>query len=398
MGTTSGRAGQGYRSGRTWSLMHAAAGGDYAAYTPAIAEPRGRLRTRCPGPGPVRAAYDLPVASARFGDLWATEVLEVSRDPAALRSGFWAVVLTFEGDLTAVRLGDVRSDGPPLGAPPPWPPLAGTWRSSLDAAAYQAGVRDIRERIARGDTYQVNLCRVLEHDLTDAARLTSLAEILAAGNPAPYAACLDFPELGIEIACASPEAFLERDGSRLVSRPIKGTAPTAAQMLPKDVAENVMIVDLVRHDLAPLCRPGTVSVDSLCRVEEHPGLVHLVSDVSGHLRPGVGWDEILAAMAPPGSVSGAPKHTALQAIRALETTPRGPYCGAIGWIDGDRDRARLAVGIRSFWATRDERGQRVLRFGTGAGITWGSDPGHEWEETELKARRLVSLASGRLAP
>jgi para-aminobenzoate synthetase component 1 len=103
-------------------------------------------------------------------------------------------------------------------------------------------------------------------------------------------------------------------------------------------------------------------------------------------------------MAPPGSVSGAPKHTALQAIADLEPVPRGPYCGAIGWVDGDRQLARLAVGIRTFWADRRPDGQRVLRFGTGAGITWGSDPTGEWEETELKARRLVGLASGRLEP
>ena len=129
-----------------------------------------------------------------------------------------------------------------------------------------------------------------------------------------------------------------------------------------------------------------------------PGLVHLVSDVSGQLRHGVGWAEILTALSPPGSVSGAPKVTALEAIRDLEPVERGPYCGAIGWIDADRDEARLAVGIRTFWAATDGHGERVLRFGTGAGITWESDPGGEWAETELKARRLIALASGRLAP
>ncbi len=126
-----------------------------------------------------------------------------------------------------------------------------------------------------------------------------------------------------------------------------------AGLLAKDYAENVMIVDLVRNDLARVCRPGTVRVDRLCALEEHPGLVHLVSDVTGDLRAGVGWPEILDATFPPGSVSGAPKHTALQAIADLEPAPRGPYCGAVGWVDADTDRAVLAVGIRTFWAERD---------------------------------------------
>ena len=94
-------------------------------------------------------------------------------------------------------------------------------------------------------------------------------------------------------------------------------------------------------------------------------------------------------------MSGAPKHTALQAIADLEPVPRGPYCGAVGWVDADRGEAELAVGIRTFWAARDAGGNRVLRFGTGAGITWASDAQGEWQETELKAARLVALASGR---
>jgi para-aminobenzoate synthetase component 1 len=158
-----------------------------------------------------------------------------------------------------------------------------------------------------------------------------------------------------------------------------------------------MIVDLVRHDLGHVARPGSVEVDHLCRVEQHPGLVHLTSEVSGRLREGVGWREILASAFPPGSVSGAPKHTALLAIEDLEPVERGPYCGAVGWVDADRGEAVLAVGIRTFWAAQGARG-RVLRFGTGAGITWGSAAVGEWEETELKAARLLALASGSVPP
>jgi para-aminobenzoate synthetase component I len=337
------------------------------------------------------------VSEARFGSLVARGVEAVVHDPDAMTSGFWSVVLTFEGELTAVRMGEVRREAAPVAAAPvpAWRELAGGWRSSIDRDGYLAGVEEVRRRIAAGTVYQVNLCRVLEHDLPEDASLSALGAVLARGNPAPFAATIDLPEAGLEVACASPEAYLVRHGDALTSSPIKGTAATAATMLPKDFAENVMIVDLVRNDLAHVSRPGTVEVDALCRVEEHPGLVHLVSDVTGRLRPGTTWRDVLAATFPPGSVSGAPKHTALLAIDDLEPVPRGPYCGAVGWVDADRDEAVLAVGIRTFWAARDDAGRRVLRFGTGAGITWGSSAVQEWEETELKAARLVALATGR---
>jgi para-aminobenzoate synthetase component 1 len=254
----------------------------------------------------------------------------------------------------------------------------------------------VRRRIAAGTVYQVNLCRVLTRDLPEDARIGDLGRRLERRHAAPYAAVVDAPEIGVEIASASPEAFLLRRGTTITSRPIKGTAPDAARLLPKDHAENVMIVDLVRHDLQRVCRPGTVRVDHLCRPERHPGLVHLVSDVTGTLRPGVEWGDILGAAFPPGSVSGAPKHTALRAITDLEPVPRGPYCGAVGWVDADHEEAALAVGIRTFWAEREE-GRRVLRFGTGAGVTWGSDPAGEWRETELKAARLTALAAPEAA-
>jgi len=144
----------------------------------------------------------------------------------------------------------------------------------------------------------------------------------------------------------------------------------------------------VRNDLGAVCATGSVEVPDLCRVEQHPGLVHLVSTVRGRLRPGTGWGAVLAATFPPGSVSGAPKSSALRLIDALEPTTRGPYCGAVGWVDADRSMACLAVGIRTFWWSEGR-----LCFGTGAGITWGSDPQSEWDETELKATRLLSLAT-----
>jgi para-aminobenzoate synthetase component 1 len=154
-----------------------------------------------------------------------------------------------------------------------------------------------------------------------------------------------------------------------------------------------MIVDLVRNDLGRVCATGSVTVPELCAVESHPGLHHLVSTVRGELRPGAGWPELLAASFPPGSVTGAPKSSALRLIGSLETALRGPYCGAVGWVDADRRTAALAVGIRTFWIGEGPGGGPELRFGTGAGITWGSDPEGEWAETELKAARLLEVAS-----
>jgi para-aminobenzoate synthetase component 1 len=342
------------------------------------------------------------VAYARFGSRWARDVLEILDHVEGLdRGGFWAVVVTFEGEVRCVRFAQVthpqETSGPPrqVGA---WAPLTGPWSSSLDETAYRTGVGQIRDRIAAGEVYQVNLCRVMSHHLGDDVELAGLETLVTQGNPAPYAGRVHVPEAGLDVLSASPEAFLIRRAGRVESRPIKGTATTMSSMLVKDYAENVMIADLVRNDLSAVCRPGTVSVDALCAPEYHPGLAHLVTTVSGELRSGVLWAEILSATFPPGSVSGAPKSSALRAIADLETVPRGPYCGAIGWVDADTGDAELAVGIRTFWADRDPLGQRWLRFGTGAAITWGSDPQQEWAETELKAARLIGLASGRVGP
>jgi para-aminobenzoate synthetase component 1 len=296
--------------------------------------------------------------------------------------GGWAVVAEYEGGLVAARFADVRTA--PLPAARPWPGLAATaWQSSMSRREYVAAVREVRARIERGDVYQVNICRVLEQALPPSADLVALAHLLAAGNPAPYAGVVRLPE--VEVVCASPELFLRRDADLVTTGPIKGTAPTADLLLPKDVDENVMIVDLARNDLSIVCRPGTVEVVDLLAVEAHPGLVHLVSRVRGRLAPGTGWARLWSATTPPASVTGAPKSSALRAIADLEPGPRGPYCGAVGWIDVDAGQAELAVGIRTFWTARDDAGRRVLRFGAGAGITWGSDPQAEWEETELKA-------------
>ncbi|GAA3781433.1 chorismate-binding protein [Streptomyces coacervatus] len=338
---------------------------------------------------------DLPPL-ARFGGRVATGLLDVTSDPAALDStGFWAVVADFEGRLTCARFRDVRMEPVPAPVPGEWRgPAVGDWMSSLDRGAYTAGVRRIREYIAAGEVYQANLCRVLSAPVAPDADVDALTALLARGNPAPYAGTIRLPGYGVETATASPELFLRRDGRVVESGPIKGTGRTEADLLEKDYAENVMIVDLVRNDIGRVCATGSVSVPDLCAVEKHPGLVHLVSTVRGELRADAGWPELLDATFPPGSVTGAPKSSALRIIDALETAPRGPYCGGIGWVDADRAVGELAVGIRTFWI---DRAEGVLRFGTGAGITWGSDPEAEWRETELKAARLLAVASGTYA-
>ena len=339
-------------------------------------------------PSPEDAA---PEAYAWFGGRLATGPVEVSDDLAVLDgTGWWAVLVTFEGRVVCARFADVRPA--PLPAAP-WPgvPL-GAWSSSLDRDGYLDRVDAVREGIAAGDHYQVNLCRVLSAPVPDTADLRGLAGLLAEGNPAPYAGALRLPDLGVDLVSASPELFLARDGDHVRSGPIKGTAPTADGLTDKDRAENVMIVDLVRNDLGAVAVTGSVEVPALNAVEDHPGLVHLVSTVSAVLRPGAGWPELLAATFPPGSVTGAPKSSALRSIRELEPVPRGPYCGAVGWVDADRRRARLAVGIRTFWAT-GAGADRQLHLGTGAGITWGSAAAAEWDETELKARRLRTVAA-----
>jgi para-aminobenzoate synthetase component 1 len=225
-----------------------------------------------------------------------------------------------------------------------------------------------------------------------------LWNLLSEHNPAPYLSALQVPTslsglaTDVRIVSASPELFLSRKKQVLRSSPIKGTARVASELLEKDQTENIMIVDLVRNDLGQVCQSGSVQVVDLLRLEEHPGLVHLVSDVEGTLPDGVGWKEILAALTPPGSVSGAPKSSALEVIQRLENSARGIYCGGFGWVNADDKSAELAVGIRTFWQGTTA-GKKSLHFGTGAGITWASNPEGEWHETELKAARLLSIAA-----
>ena len=328
-------------------------------------------------------------AVAHLGGLWAWDPVEITSDLARLdEGGRWAVVVPYDRAPVLVRFAQ-WSVTPPFDRVGPWAGVQPDgWHTSLDEDAYIAGVRRIHEHIAAGEVYQANLCRVLTAELEADDDILAMHHSLMSGNPAPYQSMVSIPEVDLHIACASPELFLRREGDVLSSGPIKGTAPTPNLLLDKDFAENVMIVDLVRNDLSRVARTGTVRVPDLLRIEEHPGLVHLVSEVQCRLSANTTWTSIIEAAAPPGSVTGAPKSSALRIIDECEAAPRDVYCGGVGWIDADRNAAELAVAIRTFWI----RGNR-LHFGTGAGITWGSDPYGEWQETELKARRLCQVAA-----
>jgi para-aminobenzoate synthetase component 1 len=260
-----------------------------------------------------------------------------------------------------------------------------SWRSNLTRDEFEARVEAVLELIAAGDCYQVNLTRRLT--CPRPADPVALFTELERRNPAPHAALLRLGE--IAVVSASPECFLRWNGCDVETRPIKGTATDAASLRAsaKDRAENVMIVDLARNDLGRVCEPGSIHVPDLCAVEAHPGLHHLVSTVRGQLRAGTGIGTLLRAAFPPASVTGAPKPRVLQIIEDLEPVRRGVYCGAVGWIDTERDVGELAVAIRTFTMIDGE-----TQLGVGGGIVADSDPAAEWAETELKAARLLTAA------
>jgi para-aminobenzoate synthetase component I len=281
-----------------------------------------------------------------------------------------------------------------------WTPAipATRWCSGLDRDAHGARVDAVLDLLQAGECYQVNLTRRLACD--DALDPVALHGALVRAHPAPHATLLHLPEVGrgTAVVSASPERYLRLRHGDVETRPIKGTAVTSAALRTsaKDHAENVMIVDLARNDLGRVCQPGSVRVPTLCSVESHPGLHHLVSTVRGRLRDDVGLGTLMRATFPPASVTGAPKPRVLQAIEDLEPVRRGVYCGALGWIDTSADdptriSADLAVAIRTF-TVLGTPGAGCTHFSVGGGIVADSTADAEWAETELKAARLLSVA------
>jgi len=320
------------------------------------------------------------LAPGRLGQHWSpvSEALHVGADGAELWSWqeappdpqVWAGRLS-----TACALGRAT------------PELRAGW----DEGTHRQAVERIQTCILNGDFYVANLCVPFAGPFKGDPVTLAFSAIRRARPP--FGACLDLD--GLRLVSLSMERLLARRGDRLSSEPIKGSAPltgddlvdqAAAEALaadPKERAEHTMILDLVRNDLGRVAQPGSVQVLRSMAVEPFPTVQHLVSTVEARAKSGLGLAELLRAVLPGGSVTGAPKHAVCRHLAEAEAAPRGFYCGAVGWIaaSGDLD---LALPIR----TAQIEGER-LTYWVGGGITRRSDPNREWEELHLKTRALL---------
>ena len=327
------------------------------------------------GPGPARGA-DTP-------DVWLGAYDAVVRWPGA--GGDGRIV---GAPAATARLAAALADGP---SRPAAGPRLGALVADDPGAVHEARVARVRDYIAAGDVYQVNVARRLTAPILADGDALALYAALQAVAPSAYGGLIEAD--GVRVVSGSPERFLARaaTGARLDTRPIKGTrrrtgdagvdAALAADLAThaKDAAEHLMIVDLERNDLGRVAELGSVRVDDLGYLVELPGLYHKVSTVSCLLRPSVDWADLLRATFPGGSITGAPKIRAMQIIDELEPVRRGPYCGAIGWL-GAGGAFQLAIAIRVAVLTAAE-----LRLHVGGGIVADSDPAAELAETEDKA-------------
>jgi para-aminobenzoate synthetase component I len=275
----------------------------------------------------------------------------------------------------------IRPASAPRTAPGPF--RIGEWRRSWDDEGYAEAIEAVQDAIARGDVYQVNLVQHLRASFEgDPAVLAPRLAPLRPLHPEPLQGD------GWTIVSGSPELFLARRGDRVWTKPIKGTRPAGVhgelRDSEKDAAEHVMIVDLERNDLSRVCEPGSVRWPDLMAERELAGVTHMVTTVEGRLRTGVGLADLLGAVFPGGSVTGAPKISALDSIASLEPVGRGASMGALGRIfpNGDLD---LALTIRTFAIADGE-----IHLWVGGGIVWDSDPQAEIEESWVKARPLLA--------
>ena len=267
----------------------------------------------------------------------------------------------------------------------------GDFTAQMGQENFLAAVRSAKEWIAAGDIYQVNLAQGFSAEVRGGS-LFGLYEILRQASPAPMGAWLGLD--GKEVLCTSPELFLKISGNVVETRPIKGTRPrfrdadedrrsaVELQTSEKEVAELVMITDLLRNDLGQICEFGSVEVSGMLQLESLAQVHHLVSTVKGTLRDGVDAVGSLAACFPGGSITGAPKKRAMEIIAELETTPRGIYCGAIGWL-GFNGESQFNIAIRTL--VRDGCN---LSYHVGAGIVADSVPENEYEETMHKGEGI----------
>jgi para-aminobenzoate synthetase component I len=264
--------------------------------------------------------------------------------------------------------------------------------SNVSRADFISAVQRAQKHIRAGDIYQVNLSQRLTAQIDLSG--WELFQKLAAVSPAPFSAFLDCGDF--EIASSSPEQFLRMSGSHVVTRPIKGTRPRAAdatrdaqlayelQTSAKELAELVMITDLLRNDLGKVCEFGSVQVPELAKLEKFAQVQHLVSTIEGRLRPDVTHFAAFASCFPGGSITGAPKFRAMEIIDELEPVSRGPYCGAIGYLGFNRE-SQLNIAIRTAVCAADK-----IHFNVGAGIVADSNPEAEYEETLAKAAGFLA--------
>ncbi|MDO5646477.1 MAG: aminodeoxychorismate synthase component I [Paracoccus sp. (in: a-proteobacteria)] len=355
------------------------------------------------GPIPGGTLFDAPRSVIRADG--AGDVARALADMQAARDdGAWlAGCLSYElgqaltgvpgpaGDMPLILMGvfDAPQPAPPLPAPGGW---IGPVRPLWDRARYDAALQAVQNYIRAGDTYQINLTFPMEADF--AGDPLALYAGLVARQPVGHGAFVDLG--GPVVLSRSPELFFAVDkGGVIHTRPMKGTAPRGAtpaadraaaaalQASDKNRAENLMIVDLLRNDISRVCRPGTVRVPQLFHVETYATVHQMTSTVTGQLAAGVGLADILAALFPCGSITGAPKIRAMQIIAELEQAPRDIYCGAIGWVD-PAGPMRFSVAIRSPWVAAPGR----LRLNVGGGIVYDSTTTSEWDEALCKAAFL----------
>lgn len=270
-------------------------------------------------------------------------------------------------------------------------------QSRLSKEEYISIIDKLKRHILRGDCYEINFCQEFFAENTFADPVM-LYQQLSAVSPNPFSALYKMNDRWL--ICASPERYLKKQGTRILSQPIKGTSQRVIgdkekdewskeglMRSIKDRSENVMVVDLVRNDLSKLCKEGTVVVDELYGIYSFPQVHQMISTVSGELKADISFSEILKATFPMGSMTGAPKKRVMELIEQYEQTRRGIFSGAVGYIspDGDFD---FNVVIRSIMYNA---ATNFLSFQAGSGITWYSDPEKEWEECLMKAAAIKKV-------
>ncbi|MBU9369936.1 aminodeoxychorismate synthase component I [Burkholderia multivorans] len=388
-------------------------------------------------------------ASARSSRLYSGFVRErVCTDPARLDALDAALAQDLRDGLHAVVVGDYEFGRNLQGAQPGHAPLrfllyarcerlsraeVDAWLAAQDGAdtpsiagvahvrksvtrdAFGAAIAAVHDALRAGDSYQINYTYRLNFEVFGTP--LALYRRLRARQPVRYGALIALPD-GAWIVSCSPELFVEKHGELLRARPMKGTAPRSADPQqdaasaaflandPKNRAENVMIVDLLRNDVSRIARTGTVRVPALFSVEPYASVWQMTSTVEAGWRDGTTFADMLRALFPCGSITGAPKHKTMQLIDAIETTPRGLYTGTIGWLDAPRDAAAacgdfcLSVAIRTLTLDAPPASapagdnRRRGTMGVGAGIVLDSVAADEYAECELKARFLTDADPG----